>query len=604
MAERDIIVPLDEKARLAELHSLGILDTPQEERFDRYTRLVAEIFRVPMAVVTLVDEDRQWLKSAVGVEVAETSLEASFCVHALQQDVLEVPDALEDDFFRHHPVVVDSPFVRFYMGTVLRGPTGQPLGTLCIIDTRPRYLSRVQRSWLVTFGHLVEELINHDHALIAARQQVNHLTRRNTRTGLPDETLFGDTLTHLIQMADKEGHYLAVLHLRLNNLDEISRVHGRSIRDNILHCLAERLTASDIQVMAAGHLSLARFGAVIPLHSARDLFEVVTPIANKVARPIELDEITIRPDIDVGISLSPDDGTTPEDLLERARTALKFPRSHEGLHVFSRQAEESAVRWHSIEQRLEPAMLEDRLIKHYQPLVVADGSRIVGFEALARWQDAELGSVSPREFVPVAERNARLSRLMTEWSLRSVCERAPHWPLQPSDAPLRIAINIPAGQFYERGFADRVLATLEAYRLSPERLTLELTEESLMVDMARAIQTMRDLRDHNIAVALDDFGTGYSSLSYLKRLPIDSLKIDKSFIDDLPNDPQAVDLIDGIIRIARGLGLHVVAEGVETEAQRAMLQESGCDVIQGYLFSRPIAADDALALLNRWPPDV
>ncbi|HSP01459.1 MAG TPA: GGDEF domain-containing phosphodiesterase, partial [Thioalkalivibrio sp.] len=378
-------------------------------------------------------------------------------------------------------------------------------------------------------------------------------------------------------------------------------INGRRTRDAILNCLAERLTAPDSKVMAAGHLSLARFAAVMPLYSVRDLFDVVTPIVNKLSRPIELDEMTILPAIDVGISVSPEDGKTPEDLLERARNALKFPRSHEGVHVFSREAEESADRRHAIEQRLEPALLDDRLVQHYQPLVLADGSRIVGFEALARWQDAELGNVSPREFVPMAERSARLSRLLTEWSLRAVCQRAPHWPLQPSDAPLRMAVNIPAGQFYQRGFLDRVLRILEEYQLAPERLTLELTEESLLADVDQAIQTMRDLRNHNIAVALDDFGTGYSSLSYLKRLPIDSLKIDKSFIDDLLHDPQAVDLIDGIMRIARGLGLRVVAEGVETEAQRAMLHELGCDVIQGYLFSRPVAADDALGLLNRWP---
>ncbi|SEL52159.1 sensor domain-containing phosphodiesterase [Halomonas daqiaonensis] len=594
--------PRDEKARLAELHSLDILDTSAERYFDRYTHLVAEIFKVPMVAVSLVDEDRQWFKSSIGMEVCETPLEESFCVHAIEeQEMLEVPDALEDDVFRDHPAVVGSPHIRFYMGTVLRGPTGQPLGTLCIMDTHSRYLTRAQRTWLVTFGHLVEELINHDHALTAARQQGNQNGQRNTRTGLPDETLFGDTLTHLLRMSEKEGHYLAVLHLRLNRVDEISRVNGRRTRDAILHALAERLTATDIKVLAAGHLSKARFGAVVPLHSVRDLFDVITPIVNKLSGPIKLDEVTIRPDIDVGISLSPLDGLTPEDLLERARAALSGPKSHEGVHVFSHEAEETALRRHTIEQFLEPALLENRLIKHYQPLVATDGSRIVGFEALARWQHDELGSVSPGDFVPIAEKNARLSRLMTEWSIRTVCERAPHWPIQPSDAPLRIAINIPAGQFYQQDFLDRVLRTLEEHELAPERLTLELTEESLLANVDKAIQTMRELRRHKITVALDDFGTGYSSLSYLKSLPIDTLKIDKSFIDDLPNDSRAVDLVDGIIRIAHGLELQVVAEGVEHESQRTLLHQAKCDVVQGYLFSRPLLADDALALLKSWP---
>ena len=598
--------PFDEKARLAELRSLDILDTPPEEAFDRYTRLASEIFRVPMAMVSLVDEDRQWFKSSVGLGVGETPLEASFCVHALKQDMLEVPDTLENDVFRHHPAVVGSPFIRFYMGTVLRGPTGQPLGTLCIMDTHSRYLTRLQRNWLITFGHLVEELINHHHALsVGSREKRSDSDSQSyTHIGLPAEALFKDTLTDLLRLSDKEEDYLAVLYLRLNRLDEISRTNSRFTRDAILHCLAERLSAPSNKVLATGHLSPACFGAVISLHSVGDFFDVIIPIVNDLSSPIEMDETTIRLDVDVGISLSPLDGLTSDDLLERARAALNEPISPEGVHVFSHEAEKAALRRHAIEQRLEPALLNNLLSQYYQPLMLADGSRIVGFEALARWQDEELGSVSPREFVPIAEKSPRLSGLLMEWSLRMVCERAQHWPLHPGDPPLRIAINIPAGQFSQEGFVDLVLTTLKEYRLSPERLTLELTEVSLLSDVDKAIQTMRELQDHNIAVALDDFGTGYSSLSYLKSLPIDTLKIDKSFIDDLPEDSRAMELVNGIIRIIHGLGLQVVAEGVETEAQRAMLQELGCNVIQGYLFSRPVAADDALALLNRWSPDI
>jgi predicted signal transduction protein with EAL and GGDEF domain len=591
----------DEEERLAELHALDILDTPSDISFDRYTRLLRDTFKVPMAAVSLVDADRQWFKSAVGLDVRETPLDECLSVHALDKKLLEVPDTAEDEFFRHHPSVVGSPFIRFYMGTVLRGPTGQALGTLCIMDTQPRHLTQAQRSWLVKFGHLVEHLINHDYSLDVGRRHWNRESQRNARTGLPDETLFVDTLKHLLRISEKEGHYLAVLYLRLNRIDEITRVHGRRNRDAILNCLAGRLSAADMNVLDAGHLGQARFGAVITLDSVRELFDVINPIIGRLSSPLELPTTTIWPDIDVGISLSRLDGRTPEDLLQRAGAALNGPRSQEGVYVFSHKAEEAALRQHMIEQRLEPALLQDRLIKHYQPLASADGRCIVGFEALARWQDEKLGVVNPGDFVPVAEKNARLSRLLTDWSLRTVCERAPHWPIQPSDAPLRMSINIPAGQFYEKGFIDRVLRTLDEHQLAPERLTMELTEESLLVNVDKAIQTMRDLRRRNITVSLDDFGTGYSSLSYLKNLPIDNLKIDKSFIDDLTVDSRAVDLVDGIIRIAHSLGLEVVAEGVEHESQRILLNQAGCDVMQGYLFSRPLLADDALALLKNWP---
>lgn len=603
MSDRKVIPPLpyDEKERLEELRALDILDTPPDRQFDRYTSLMADIFKVPLVAVSLIDENRQWFKSSIGIDVSEAPLEDSFCVHALKQDVLELPDTLEDSFFCNHPAVVKDPFIRFYMGSVLRGPTGQPLGTLCIMDTQSRYLTRVQRSWLITFSLLVEDLINQDHALTAARKLGNQKSRRDASTGLVDETLFGDTLSHLLRMSETEGNYLAVLHLRLNSIDEISRLHGRRNRDTILSCLAERLTAPDLRVLAVGHLTQAHFGAAIPLHSVRELFGVTTPVANKLAQPIELESTTFWPDIDVGISVSPLDGVTPEDLLERAGAALNGPRSFAGVHVFSHEAEEVALRRHTIEQLLEPALRENRLTKHYQPLVSADGSCIVGFEALARWHDQKLGNISPVDFGPIAEKNARLSRLMTEWSIRTVCEAAPHWPVQPNTAPLRIAINVPAGQFYQEGFLDQVLRTLDKHGLAPDRLTLELTEESLLVHADKAIETMSILRSHNIKIALDDFGTGYSSLSYLKNLPIDTLKIDKSFIDDLPDDSRSADLVDGIIRIAHALDLQVVAEGVEHESQRVLLHQAGCDFIQGYLFSRPLAADDALEFIRSWP---
>lgn len=597
----ELIHQFDEPARLAELHSIHLLDTPPDKFFDRYTHLIAEIFKVPMAAVILVDEHRQWIKSSVGLMMTETSLEDSFSVHALGMDVLEVPDTLEDDFFCNHPLVIGAPYIRFYMGVVLRGPTGQPLGTLCIMDTHSRYLTRVQRAWLITFGNLVNEIINNDHALSVAQLERQQKHQQNTLTGLSDEDQFNDILTHLLHVSEKHGHFLAVLYLHLNRSDEISRINGSQARDAVLNCLAERLMTPDTKILAAGHLSQSCFAAVIPLNSVRNLFDVVTPVISILASPITLEDTTILPDIDVGVSVSPLDGQSSLDLLERARISLDGPTSFEGVHVFSYEAEEASLRRHTIEQRLEPSLIGNCLIKHYQPLVTSDGSRIVGFEALARWNDSELGCVSPSEFVLVAEKNPKLSRLLTEWSLRTVCEKTKCWPLQMGEHALSIAVNIPAAQFYHEGFVRRILNTLEKYEMSPKHLTLELTEESLLANVDKVAKIMLDLRRHNIGMALDDFGTGYSSLSYLKNLPIDTLKIDKSFIDDLPNDTRAVDLVDGIIRIARGLGIRIVAEGVECEAQRALLHEVGCDVIQGYLFSRPLPENDALALLKSWP---
>lgn len=591
----------DEDARLTELRSLDLLDTCQEEHFDRYTRLISQVFNAPIAVISLIDENRQWLKSSIGMESREISLEHSFCVHALEHGYLEVSDTLTNDFFRHHKAVTSYPHIRFYAGVVIYGPGGHAIGTLCISDTQPRALNEVERSWLIAFGNIVEEQIHLKSQLLKVRHQASRINQRDTRTGLPDETLFGETLEHLIQLAQSESYHLVVLHLRMNNLDEISRLYGRENRNAILKCLTDRLTSPDIGILAVGNMDIDRFGAVVSIYSLRDLFGVIKPIINKLNAAIDLNGHTIRPNIDVGISVSPEDGISPDDLLERARAALKGPKTYESIHIFTHRTEESALRRHRIEQRLESALLGSKLRQHYQPLVLADGSGVMGFEALARWQDKSLGTVSPGEFVPIAEENARLSRLLTDWSLGCVCEKAHHWPIKPSDPPLKLSINIPANQFYQRNFVGHILQTLEEHDLAPQRLTLELTEESLLTDIDSAVLTMRKLRDCGISLALDDFGTGYSSLNYLKRLPVDVLKIDKSFIDDLPHDTKAVNLVSGIIRIAHGLGLEVVAEGVECAAQQTVLYELGCDVLQGYLFSRPVDAERALAFLSTWP---
>ncbi|XGA79851.1 EAL domain-containing protein [Halomonas sp. CH40] len=594
--------PFNEEARLAELRTLNILDTPPNKYFDRYTKLIAEIFNVPMVAISLIDENRQWFKSSVGIGVSETPREKSFCTHFLDRNVLEVPDTVENSFFCDHPIVVGSPFIRFYMGIVLRGPTGQPLGTLYIMDTQSRYLSREQYSWLETFSLLVQELINHNHAAPGdSDEKGTEISHHDKVTGLPDTKLFSNTLKHLIHLSQEEEKHLAILHLRLNKVDEIKQVHGQPTCNAFLRCFADRLIADDTKVLAAGHLSQSQFGAVIHLSSLYNLFDVITPIANKLTSSMELEEMMIRPDIDIGISLSPLDGQTPNDLMERARTSMDGPKSHAGMYIFSHEVEKTALRRHTIAQHLEVALHNKELIKHYQPLITVDGSRIVGFEALARWHNPELGHVSPADFVPIAEQDPRLSRQLTEWSLTMVCGEVPKWPFRPGDPSLRIAVNIPPGQFHEPGFVDRVLGTLEEHHLAPERLTLELTEESILANVDKSIQAMCEFRSHGITIALDDFGTGYSSLSKLKDLPLDILKIDKSFIDNITHDARAANLVGGIIHIAHGLGLKVVAEGVEHEQQRAILQAFGCDVVQGYLFSRPVLPDGAVELLKNWP---
>lgn len=306
-----------------------------ETLLDRYTQLLARIFKVPMAVVYVVDQKHQYLKASSGIEVCESSVHDAFCAHALKLDVLELSDIQDDELFCSHPAVVGHPFLRFYLGVVLRDPRGQTTGTLCIMDTVPRFMTRLERSWLVTFGQQFSELINHEDALADTQAAQVHERDLNARLSIPEETPSADSPAELVRLSDQCGGYLAVLHMRLKRIDEIYRRNGPVVRNQVLECLAGRLNAPDSKVLAVHHPSMARFGAVIPVHSIQDLFNLITAIVAKLSKPIILQGVTIQPDIDVSISLSDLEGVTLENLLEKADAALNGHISHEGIRVFN-----------------------------------------------------------------------------------------------------------------------------------------------------------------------------------------------------------------------------------------------------------------------------
>jgi len=596
----------DEFARVQELFSLNILDTPREERFDRVTKIVSSIFNIPSVAISLITEDRQWFKSAVGLNQTETPRDESICTNTIKEGYLEVPDTLEDERFLSLTAVSGKgPFLlngggrlRFYAGAVIKGPTGQPIGTLCLLDAAPRRLSVAERSWLISFAELVEYEINRDTDLKQQQRKLLDATLRDSTTGLPGKILLTDTLNGLIKGASGRGYQLAILHLKADNLDTLGRLHGSSMRDSILRNLAARLTATDLRMHIASRTSAKGFVLVVPLETSRSPEKVASRIMNNLRAPMTIDGTIVRVEIAAGVAIFPQNGTEANHLLDCARMALTDGQAWRDVTFFSRIDDDCVLRSHEIADRLESALSDNKLTLAYQPIFSTDGGQILKFEALARWQDSKLGKVSPGEFVPIAEKSRRLSHLLTLWALRTACSQARQWEEIQTGAPPRVAVNIPAREFYDPNFVEMVAAILSEAGLSPERLTLELTEESLIQDIDQAIDTMDILSASGIKIALDDFGTGYSSLSHLRRLPIHTLKIDKSFIDGLPHEPEAVKLASGIIQIAQDLGLGVVAEGVEYEEQRLLLSSFNCDMVQGYLLGRPGHADDVHKLIS------
>lgn len=578
---------------------MNILDTPVEERFDRHIRLIADIFNVPTVALSLVDLDRQWFKSSVGCRLRQTPREESICTHALNLSYLEIPDLLEDPFFRDHPAARANPPIRFYAAAVIYGPTGKPIGTLCLTDGAPRKLSLAEQGRLKAFARIIQHEITRDTALENDRRSLQDSARRDPKTGLPGETLLEETLANLIRKGETEQSQLAIMQLHVENLATATGLHHRKDYQNaMMQALVDRLVGLYEGILAAGRTGSDRLVLVVPTVSKDSMLEAAKRILDKLTEPVEFKGRRLRPDINIGISVYPEDGTKAHLLMDLSEQAFALSKGHHKIHFYDAVANESAARRHLIQHRLELALVDNQITLNFQPIWLANGTQIIKFEALARWQDEELGVISPGEFVPIAEKNPWLSRLLTDNVLRMACREARTWQKKPGYEPPRVAVNIPAGEFHQPEFADRVLELLSEGGLEPCRLTLELTEEGLIQDIDQAIRTMTQLSDKGITLALDDFGTGYSSLNHFRRLPMDILKIDKSFIDSLPGDKKGLELVSGIIKIAHAMGLAVVAEGVEHEAQRALLAELDCDMIQGYLLGRPIAAEKIPEILN------
>jgi EAL domain-containing protein (putative c-di-GMP-specific phosphodiesterase class I) len=416
-----------ERTRLAALGSYEILDTNPEEVFDEFARLAASIVGTPIALISLVDGRRLWFKAKVGLSISETARERAFCSHAIAgTGIFQVPDALEDLRFVHHPLVADGPKIRFYAGAPLIGSEGHALGTLCVIDFVPRELSREQQDAL-------QILSRHVMAQLELRRRVSNFTR-------------GDA---------------------------------------------------------------------------------------------------------------------------------------------SRQKAHSALR---------RAVDCDQFVLHYQPKADMRSGHIVGLEALIRWNHPEQGIIAPANFIPLLEESGLILAVGT-WVLRQAMNDYRDWIQQGLNVP-PIAVNVSPHQLRHAGFISELEAVLDHHGAQRAPLDIEITESVLLENTEEIIYKLSCIRSMGVQIAIDDFGTGYSSLRYLAHLPIDTLKIDRSFVTAMTDDADDMAIVSSIIALAHGLDFKVVAEGVETEEQRKLLRLLRCDQMQGFLLSAAVGKEQLEAMLR------
>jgi EAL domain-containing protein (putative c-di-GMP-specific phosphodiesterase class I) len=349
--------------------------------------------------------------------------------------------------------------------------------------------------------------------------------------------------------------------------------------------------------------TLARLGSdefVILLTQVEDSDDInayAQQVLELVARPFQVAGMELSVTASIGIALYPEDGTTPGELIKNADTALAHVKEagRNSFRYFTGQMNERAMHWIALEQRLRGALAKGELSLHYQPQMALEDDSLCGVEALLRWHSAEFGSVSPVEFIPLAE-DTGLILPIGAWVIRTACAQARAWQ-DAGLAPVRVAVNVSAHQFVTGNVATLVRAALAETGLQARWLAIELTESVLMKEAELAMRQIGELRAMGVIVALDDFGTGFSSLSYLSRFALDKIKIDQSLVRHITADAKSAAIATATIGLAHGLGLTVVAEGVETAEQLAFLRQSDCDEIQGYLFGRPMPAPQLAILL-------
>jgi diguanylate cyclase (GGDEF)-like protein/PAS domain S-box-containing protein len=508
---------------------------------------------------------------------------------AWRNETVRVDDIATDPLwadFRH--LILPLGYVGCW-STPIRNSLGRVVGSFAFYFKSPRVQAAELFHQLMVDAcvHLCALALEREHT----RQRIRQLAFYDGLTGLPNRSLL-----QAIATAERNNETLAVLFIDLDRFKQVNDSLGHPAGDELLRQIAGRLRqdlrASDI----AGRLSGDEFVVVLGQCDVDQTTDLVERLLTLLGTPVTVAGVALAASASIGIAMFPADGRDMETLLQRADMAMYQAKSQGRgcFSFFSSEMNQLAQERLALETALRRAIQNGQLHLHYQPQVDMDTGRLCGVEALARWTHPELGEISPVRFIPLAEECGLVADL-GHWALREACGQLSAWRAQGHEVP-SVSVNLSPTSFHNLDLPRMIAATLEVNALRPEDLTLEITESVLLDTNPSTMKTIAEVHAKGIRLAMDDFGTGYSSLSYLRRLPVHELKLDRSFVADLEHDEAAQALSAAILGIGKSLHLTVVAEGVETSAQKALLRAQGYPVAQGYLFSRPLHPEE----FGRW----
>jgi diguanylate cyclase (GGDEF)-like protein/PAS domain S-box-containing protein len=441
--------------------------------------------------------------------------------------------------------------------------------------------------------------------------RIQYLASYDSLTGLANRRLFHDQLERALATASAQGHMLGVIFMDLDRFKRVNDTLGHGAGDQLLQVISERLRAHVRGSDLVGRIdpdeppAISRVGGdeftvlLSRLERPEDAGDVARRILSAVPEPVELSGHSVAVSASIGISVYPVDGEDVETLIKHADAAMYAAKEQgrNNFQFFSRKINAVALRRLALESRLREALAREEFALHYQPRLDLRTGQVCAVEGLLRWTHADLGTVSPREFIPLAEESGLITSL-GEWVIRQACRQARDWQDQGL-VPIPISVNVSPRQVHESDLRDVIGRHLRETGLAPRWLEIELTEHLLLQDDEDTALMLRDLRAMGVTISLDDFGTGYSSLSYLARFPLDTLKMDRCFVRDVDSDPAAAGVAKAVIGIGHCLGARVVAEGVDTFEQERFLREHGCDELQGFLLSGALPPDEVVRFLTR-----
>lgn len=577
-------------------------EAPLEDLMAIACREIEYVAPEVIASVLQVDENRQlhvlaapnlpasYSQLLEGVVVGEGV--GSCGTAAYRGETVIVSDIASDPLWEGHRSFPLEQGLKSCWSTPIKDGNGTVVGTLALYYRTARAPTALHRQLVDVVVPLCALALERD----KARAHISQLAFYDSLTDLPNRSLLHAKAEHALIEAKRSRTSLTVLFIDLDRFKQVNDSLGHPAGDELLKLFAERLRGNLRQSDIVGRLSGDEFVVVLPQCGSEHVTDVVEQLKLNLTQPCQIGGTTLAPSASIGISVFPADGHDMATLIHRADMAMYQAKTagRGRFSFFSHELNQLAQERQALECALREALERNELQLHYQPQVNMQDGVLYGVEALARWVHPEFGPVSPTRFIPLAEECGLIGELGL-WAIREACRQLAAWRSRGIVIPA-VSVNLSPTNFHNLDLSSLIMSTLDKHQLSAADLTLELTENVLMDTHPSTLKVLQDVHAQGIRLAMDDFGTGYSSLSYLRRLPIQELKLDRSFVQDLENDATSRALSDAVIHIGESLRLKVVAEGIEDEEQYCILKEQGYHVAQGYLFSRPLSAPD----LENW----